>query len=141
MGGQVVTIARRHRPAASRSWSRPSPTYQSLLATQEDYYRRGRFADVFASVKRAPEALAARLAEIPGIGVLETRVAEDVTIDPPRRRRAADRRISSRCQTMRRRLLNRLYLREGRPIEPGAHDEVLVGEAFATANRSVPAAR
>ena len=33
--------------------------YYSLLGSQEAYYRRYRFADVFANLKRAPETLAA----------------------------------------------------------------------------------
>jgi putative ABC transport system permease protein len=39
-------------------------TYDSLATTRDRFYRDYRFADVFASLKRAPEG-AARLAEIP----------------------------------------------------------------------------
>ena len=136
MRGQVVTIAVVVSCGIAILIAAVA-TYQSLLATQADYYRQGRFADVFASAKRAPEALAARLAEIPGIGVLETRVAEDVTI-----------RLADSGEPLTAHVvsvpdagppqLNRLYLRHGRTIEPGADDEVLMGEAFATANHLRP---
>jgi hypothetical protein len=136
MGGQVVTIAVVIGCGIAILVAAVA-TYQSLLATQEDYYRRGRFADVFASVKLAPEALAARLSEIPGIGVLETRVAEDVTITLPGAGEPLTAHIVS-LPDEGTALLNRLYLREGRPIESGTTEEVLVGEAFATANNLRP---
>jgi putative ABC transport system permease protein len=136
MGGQVATIAVVIGCGIAILVAAVA-TYQSLLATQEDYYRRGRFADVFASVKRAPEALAARLAEIPGIGALETRVAEDVTITLPGAGEPLTAHIVS-LPDEGTALLNRLYLREGRPIESRTTEELLVGEAFATANNLRP---
>ena len=41
--------------------------FDSLQRTLSQYYERQRFADVFASAERAPERLAARIAEIPGV--------------------------------------------------------------------------
>src|SRR6516225_5773518 len=55
----------------------------SLQRSREDYYTASRFADVFASVKRAPDSSIARLQDIPGIDVVESRVVADVTIDVP----------------------------------------------------------
>jgi putative ABC transport system permease protein len=69
MGGQVITIAIVVGCGIAILVAAVA-TYQSLLATQQAYYERGHFAQVFAAAKRAPEALAARLAAIPGIGVL-----------------------------------------------------------------------
>ena len=92
---------------------------------------------MFATAKRAPEALAARLAAIPGIGVLETRVVEDVTITLPGSGEPLTAHIVSLPDSGEP-LLNRLYLRQGRPIEPNVTDEVLVGEAFANANHLRP---
>jgi len=46
----------------------------SLMQARNDFYLHNRFADVFASVKRAPDSAAARVAEIPGIHGLEARV-------------------------------------------------------------------
>ena len=41
--------------------------FDSLRRTQRAYYERQRFADVFASLTRAPMALEPRLAAIPGV--------------------------------------------------------------------------
>ena len=57
--------------------------YRSLGAALAAYYDRYRFADVFAHVKRAPDAVAARIADIPGVSRVETRVVVDVTLDVP----------------------------------------------------------
>jgi putative ABC transport system permease protein len=136
MAGQVVTIAIVIGCGISILVAAVA-TYQSLLATQQGYYERGRFAQVFATAKRAPEALAARLAAIPGIGVLETRVVEDVTITLSGSGEPLTAHIVSLPDSGEP-LVNRLYLRQGRPIEPDIIDEVLVGEAFANANHLHP---
>ena len=55
--------------------------HTSLRSTAEAYYERYRFAEVFAGVKRAPERLAARIADIPGVQTVETRVTALSTVD------------------------------------------------------------
>src|SRR4030095_2505202 len=55
----------------------------SLELTRSTSYERYRFADVFARVKRAPDILIDRLAEVPGVAQVETRIVETVTIDVP----------------------------------------------------------
>lgn len=57
--------------------------YSSLRVARATYYTEYRFADVFAHLKRAPEALAAELRNIPGVAVVQTRVVEDVTLSVP----------------------------------------------------------
>ena len=47
---------------------------EALLLTQATFYRDYQFADVFVSLKRAPNSMGARLAEIPGVQTVETRV-------------------------------------------------------------------
>ena len=42
-------------------------TYNSLLSSQQVYYQSYRFADVFVQLKRAPDSLASRINEIPGV--------------------------------------------------------------------------
>src|SRR5262245_62962495 len=49
----------------------------ALQTTQGTYYDRYRFADVFVGLKRAPNALESRLAEIPGVAHVQTRVVRD----------------------------------------------------------------
>ncbi len=39
----------------------------SLDTTRREYYEANRFADVFAHLKRAPNSLAARVRDIPGV--------------------------------------------------------------------------
>ena len=56
-------------------------TFDSLERTMADYYAHSRFADVFASVRRAPLSMQARLAEIDGVARADVRVVVDVAID------------------------------------------------------------
>ena len=56
-------------------------TFESLQITRAAYYERYRFAEVFASLKRAPRLLRERIARIPGVARAEARVVVDVTLD------------------------------------------------------------
>jgi len=51
-------------------------SHRSLEETRVAYYERYGFGDVFAQLKRAPKALADRIGEIPGVAVLDTRIAK-----------------------------------------------------------------
>jgi len=53
----------------------------SLAQTQSAYYERYYFADVFASVRRAPETLVDRLAAIPGVKQVSSRITHNVVLD------------------------------------------------------------
>jgi putative ABC transport system permease protein len=108
-------------------------TYQSLATSQISYYQQYRFAQVFTQLKRAPEPLAERIRSIPGVAQVQTRVVVNVTLDVPGRKEPAIGRLVSVPET-RAPILNDVYLRQGRYIEPGRADEVLVSETFATAN-------
>ena len=55
--------------------------FDSLWETRGAYYERQRFGHVFASLKRAPDRLAADIAAIPGVSAMETRVVSAVTLD------------------------------------------------------------
>jgi len=57
--------------------------FDSLRGTRASYYRSARFADVFASLKRAPASLEARIAAMAGVQTVSTRVVADVTLDVP----------------------------------------------------------
>ncbi len=54
-----------------------------LSETRDAYYDRYRFADVFASVSRAPNPLTERIEEIAGIADVQTRIVSNVTLDVP----------------------------------------------------------
>lgn len=105
----------------------------SLELTRATFYERYRFADVFASVKRAPDAMIERLAEIPGVAQVETRIVETVTLDVPGLAEPAVGQLISLPVTRPPRL-NQVYLRRGRQLAIGRDDEVLASEAFLKAN-------
>jgi putative ABC transport system permease protein len=107
-------------------------TFASLRLTQATYYDRYRFADVFASLTRAPQPLREQLAAIPGVAQIETRVVVDVTLDVPGLREPASGRLIG-IEIPRLPMLNDLFLRSGRYPDPGQSDEVVVSEAFALA--------
>jgi putative ABC transport system permease protein len=111
--------------------------YESLALSQSTYYASYRFADVFANLERAPDALRTKIAAIPGVAAVETRIVVQVTLDV---KGLAEPAIGRLIGIPERRvpILNDLHLRRGRWIEPGRRDEVLVSEAFAEANRLAP---
>lgn len=112
-------------------------TLRSLIRNKDTYYASNRFADVFVQMKRAPNALAARLAQIEGVAQVETRVVRDVTLDLPQMPEPATGRLISMPEYGDPRL-NLLYLRRGRWLEPGRGSETLVSEAFADAHALNP---
>lgn len=107
--------------------------YDSLLGTQSSYYAAYRFADVFATVKRAPEGLVDEVREIPGVAQARSRVVVGVSLDVPGLDEPAGGLLISMPER-RDPVLNDLYIREGSYFSPGRNDEVLVSEAFAEAN-------
>jgi len=112
-------------------------TLDSLQSAQTAYYDQYRFAHVFAQVKRAPNALRDRMAEIPGVSQVETRVVVDVILDLPHFAEPAVGRLVSIPEDRPPRL-NRLHVRSGRYPEPGRKGEVLVSEPFAEAHGFQP---
>lgn len=112
-------------------------TYVSLQDAQADYYARSRFAQVFAEVKRAPKAIEARLLELPGVAEVETTVVFDVTLDLPD---VAEPVIGRMIGLTEARLpqMNRPTLRQGRWLERGEGNAVLVTEGFAKARQLKP---
>ena len=133
MKGQTFAIA--IVIAAGRGHVRQLADHRpSLELTRSTFYERYRFADVFARVKRAPDALVDRLAEIPGVAQVETRIVELVTLDVPGLDEPAVGQLISLPVTRDPRL-NQLYLRRGRQLTVGRDDEVLASEAFVNANQ------
>ena len=108
-------------------------TFDSLYRTMDVYYRDSRFADVFAGVKRAPNRLLAEIEEIPGVGVAETRVVAQVTLDIPDMDVPATAQLVS-VPDLGRPLLNDVTLTRGRWIDPMRSNEAVVIDAFAEAH-------
>jgi putative ABC transport system permease protein len=115
-------------------------TYDSLLLTQENYYREQRFADVFAVLKRAPEQVARRIRDIPGVERVQTRVVAAARVTVPDFAEPVTATLVSIPDTGPI-LLNGLHLRRGRLPEPYRDDEVVVDDTFATAHGLQPGDR
>ena len=131
--GQVIAIAL-VVACGIASFVLAMSAYNSLQLTQATYYEQYHFAQVFASLKRSPETLKAQINAIPGIAQTQTRIVVDVTLDVPGLKEPATGRLIS-IPERQASMLNELFLRQGRYIESGRGDEVLVSEAFAEANQ------
>lgn len=114
-------------------------TYDSLSRTRASYYEANRFADIFASVARAPRSLIAEIAQIDGVRVAEARIDRLAMADIDGLNVPASVQLVS-LPDIGEPALNRLYLRTGRPPEMGT-SEAVVSEAFAKANGFVPGSR
>lgn len=108
-------------------------TLDSLYDTRESYYRNHHFAQVFASLKRAPLSLVQRIEEIPGVDKIETRVIAYVNLDITGFNDPVSGHLLSLPDDSRG-LLNQIVLRKGRLFEPGRDNEVLLSEEFARAH-------
>jgi len=111
--------------------------FESLRRTQQAYYERQHFGDVFASLARAPLHVAADIRALDGVTAVETRVVADVTLDIAGLDQPATGRLVS-VPAGRRPRVNDLYLRSGRWLDPDRPDEILVSEGFARANVLAP---
>ncbi|HET7362930.1 MAG TPA: ABC transporter permease [Burkholderiales bacterium] len=107
-------------------------TYESLRWSRENYYDSARFAHVFAYAKRAPQSLAARIGELPGVAEAETRVVRDAQLSLPGVTPPMIARLIG-LDFARPAGMNRLTLTRGRWPAPGAAHEVLVNQRFVEA--------
>ena len=113
----------------------------SLDLARQRFYESGRFADVFAAVKRAPDAWAGRMAGIDGVADVQTTVEANARVTVPG---SADPVIGQLIGLDSRepQRLNRVSLRAGRfpdtAARPGGELEAVVSEGFATAHRLRP---
>src|SRR5436190_7860025 len=99
----------------------------SLESTRREYYEANRFAEVFVQLKRAPNAVADRIREIPGVAAVQSCISIQVTLDIPGLVEPASGMVRS-LPDFSTPELNRLFLRAGAWLTPGRRDEVLVGE-------------
>ena len=110
-----------------------SSVADTLQQTLDDYYFEYGFADGFASVRRAPESMAERLREVPGVNQVETRVSAPVNVEI----QGFDEPVTGQILSVpqgNQPVLNRLFLRKGRMPNPGQENEVILNEAFAEAH-------
>lgn len=109
----------------------------SLEIAKRHYYNTHRFADVFGDLKRAPNSLRPRLAQISGVAAVETGVKGGLVLNLPGMKEPANGVIHS-LPDKGPQQLNALFLRGGRLPETGGAREVAVGEAFALAHHFEP---
>ncbi len=110
---------------------------RSLDETRRAYYERYRFADIFAPVVRAPQALEDEIAALPGVLTAEGRIAGSVLIDVPGLVEPVRGQVISRPDHGPSDL-NRVVLRQGRFPAPLREDEILLSEPFAKAQNLKP---
>jgi putative ABC transport system permease protein len=112
-------------------------TVEALDETARAYYERYRFGQVFAHVKRAPRHVTARIAALPGVQSVETRVVQNALVDIE----GFEEPVVAQLVSVPTRVsahLNMLTLRAGRMPGPRAADEALISEPFAQAHRLAP---
>jgi putative ABC transport system permease protein len=115
----------------------------SLAMARDRFYADGRFADVFAAVKRAPDPVADELRAVPGVADVQTTLEQIVRIEIPG---LADPIIGQLIGLDPRHppRMNRLTVSAGRALDPSGVTradgaiEALVSEAFAQAHRLKP---
>ena len=115
-------------------------TLQALQNTRARCYDEYAFADVFASLVRAPRTLREQIEEMPGVNAADLRVIAAAQIDVPDFTDPVVGHLVS-IPDAGQPLLNRIHLRQGRMIEPWRDDEILVSEAFASAHGLLPGDR
>ncbi len=118
MKGQVVAIAMVVAAGVSM-YVMYLANFASLQGTRAAYYDKQRFADVFVSMKRAPERVGTEIASLPDVSAIETRVVADVILDLEQLDEPATGRLIS-IPVDRRPRVNDLFLRRGRWIRAGS---------------------
>ena len=116
----------------------------SLALARDRFYAQGRFADLFATVKRAPDALTPVLRDEPGVADVQTTLEQYVRIELPD---TSDPVIGQLIGLDARRpqRMNLVSLRRGRWPEPGLASDgaipALVSAGFAQARSLRPGTR
>ncbi|WP_305042500.1 ABC transporter permease [Geoalkalibacter sp.] len=108
-------------------------TLDALRAGRDAYYRDYRFAEVFASLKRAPRDLLPRVAALGGVREVESRVVAAARLEVEGFGDPATALLTS-LPDGRNAELNRLFLRLGRLPEAGRDAEAVISEPFAEAH-------
>ncbi len=111
--------------------------FESLTLTQATFYRDYQFADAFVQLKRAPESMRARLAEIPGVQTVETRVMAQASVQVLGYEQPVTAVIVSQPDHGQP-VLNQLHLKAGGLASPAASNEIVISEAFASAHQLNP---
>ena len=134
--GQVLTIAL-VVACGIASYVTMRSTWTSLNESKDTYFERYRFADLFVSLKRAPESLVPRIQAIPGVSRVYSRIVTVATVPMPGLPEVARAYLLSLPHGQEP-TLNGLYLRSGRLPRQGTDTEAVVVESFAKAHGLLP---
>ena len=91
-------------------------------------------ANIFVSLKRAPDSVVDRLKDIPGLARVQVRLSSYATLEVAGMREPV-RGLAMSLPRDNRTALNALVLRQGRFPDPARPAEILVHEAFAEAHK------
>lgn len=127
--GQAVTIALVVAVGVANYITLRS-AWRALARSQATYYDGYRFADVFAHLKRAPNSVADRVADVDGVAKVSARIVEEVLLPIEGMIEPAHGQLIS-LPDHGRPALNDILLKAGRLPEAGRGREVLVYEPFA----------
>lgn len=108
-------------------------TFESLTSTRALFYQEGALADLWAPLKRAPDTLLPRIASIDGVQTAQARLLAPATLALPGFAEPVRAEVLSLPIDGGQPLLNRVQLRSGRLPDADRDDEVVLGEAFASA--------
>ncbi|MBO6937499.1 MAG: ABC transporter permease [Deltaproteobacteria bacterium] len=128
MRGQLITIA-----LVVASGVAAFITTRSTLTTLRDarasFYTDSHFADVFASLRRAPLTTIGQLEAIPGVARVDGRIVAQGTMPLETMSEPAVATVVSLPLA-----LNQVHLLEGRFPDPGHDEQVVISDAFAEAH-------
>jgi len=112
-------------------------TLEALTETTQAYYERYRFGELFASATRAPDRIARRIADLPGVQAVQTRISRYASLDIAGFPEPVIGRLTSIPESSQP-VLNQVALRSGRWVSAGRHEEVILSEPFAEAHGLEP---
>lgn len=108
-------------------------SYRNLLLTRDSYYAQYRFEDFSILLEQAPETAAFRVEAIPGVRQARGRIVEDVNVDIEGQKGQRTGRIVS-MPDHDEDVIDDIVVLSGRYFDKGASNEVILSDAFATAN-------
>jgi len=109
-------------------------TLRCLTIARSDYYTERRLADIFVHLTRAPDSVAARAAELPGVADVTARVSGSMTLEMP----GLDGLASGHVLSLPARAdegLNQLQLLQGRWPDPLRGGEIIASSPFVEAHK------
>jgi putative ABC transport system permease protein len=105
-------------------------SYESLRLARDHFYDTAHLADVFVHLDRAPLPVLDRIRDLPGVAVVEGRVAGDFRLEIKDATEPVVAHFVS-LPTPATGSLNAATVLDGHPIETGSSDQILLGDSLA----------